>query len=400
MPRVQISVLLPTRNRPADAARTIRSILRQDVSAPFEVVVTENSDEGGAVDDLRREFADEPRVRLHRTGGLALDENWEAALSAADGEYLILTGDKVPLRRHALSTALGACERHACLVAGWRLTGFVDEVSPSRLFAFAGSDAQRVVGTTDLVAAFIREPEWAHRQGFHLPIGLGAVLFHHSLARAARQGPAGALFVPLAPDYTSIFQLLALTDRLVLIDQSLSIYTCRASGAAASVLRNDAQGRAVEARLPASERRPMEHFPFPYRTMVNLVLDDYERIQRLYPARLPRLDLWLPGYFGTVLSEALVFRRLVGLEADEEIQRLRETVSRLPAVEQAAIDAYCEERYGVRLEAAGTLGLLGEPVDFKSAWDLLEWEERGGTTSRSWRRRRARSNANVRRRRP
>ena len=117
MPTPRISVLLPTRNRPAQATLSIRSALRQDVTAPFEVVVAENYDDDTPAQALRREFTGDGRVRVIRTGGLALDENWEAALAAADGEYLMLISDKCLLRRSALSRMLDACEAQDCLAA-------------------------------------------------------------------------------------------------------------------------------------------------------------------------------------------------------------------------------------------------------------------------------------------
>ena len=84
---------------------------------PFEVVVAENHDDDTPTQVLRHEFTGDARVRVIRTGDLALDENWEAAHAAADGEYLMLISDKCLLRRSALSRMLHACEAHNCLAA-------------------------------------------------------------------------------------------------------------------------------------------------------------------------------------------------------------------------------------------------------------------------------------------
>ena len=368
----RISVLVPTRNRPAEAVRTIRSILRQDVDAPFEVVVAENSNDGGAAEDLRREFAGDARVRLHRTGGLAQDENWEAALSAAEGEYVTVVPDKCVLRRSALSTALRGCEAHGCSIAAWAITSYYPTSAPHRVTAAPPWGPPRVMTTREVAASFVREPAW---EGVYLPVPHSA-LFQRSLAERARQGPGGALFLPVAADCTAAFQLLALSDRILMIDSALTVYERRPGGVLASLLRGDAQGQAIEARVPSSQLRPYEELPFPHRTAVNLTLRDYERIQHLYPERLPAFEPWLPGYLGAMIRDTM--RVEVGATTRaEHVRQVRETLARLSAGDLSAVEAYCRTRWGLRLDVLDPPSApQGEPVPFVSPLDLLEWEDR------------------------
>jgi glycosyltransferase involved in cell wall biosynthesis len=90
-PAMKISVLLPTRNRLQLLSYAVESVRRQ-ADENWEVVISDNASEediAGYVESL-----DDERVRYLRTShSLSVTENWNNALTAADGDYVIMLGD-------------------------------------------------------------------------------------------------------------------------------------------------------------------------------------------------------------------------------------------------------------------------------------------------------------------
>ena len=312
-----------------------------------------------------------------RTGGLAIDENWEAVLSEAEGDYLLLVSDKCLLRRFALAVGLAACEEHGSpLSSGW-LTHLTGDDPPLRLETRHGSGVHRVVRTKDVAAAFARGPLNLTRLGFWLPLPY-ATMFHRSLAEAARNGPAGALFIPITPDSTSAYQFLALTDHYVQIDYGVAIYRGGEPGNVVSLARDDAIVRALEARVPKAGVLLNAQLPFPYPTFVNYMLRDYHLVQHFYPERLPPLDLSLPAYLAAVICDTQSMPAFGG-DVREHSRRLQRVLADISSAARAAIEAHLREVGRAEwLNGPGAIPPMGETVAFMSSGDVLDWEEQGG----------------------
>jgi GT2 family glycosyltransferase len=116
-----LSVIIPTRDRPAALTRTLSSLFEQgDPEGGFEIVVADN----GSGDETRRVLADAERVGPLKTveqpeGGPAAARN--AAVGAADGELLLLLGDDTEpaapdlLAKHAVLHRARPEHEFACL---------------------------------------------------------------------------------------------------------------------------------------------------------------------------------------------------------------------------------------------------------------------------------------------
>lgn len=88
---MKISVLLPTRNRLDLLRHAVASVLSQPAE-DWEIVISDNhstEDVAGYVESL-----EDKRVRYLRTSRpVAVTDNWNNALEAAEGEYIIMLGD-------------------------------------------------------------------------------------------------------------------------------------------------------------------------------------------------------------------------------------------------------------------------------------------------------------------
>lgn len=118
MPR--FSIVIPTRNRHDWLGQSIAAALEQDFD-DYEVLIADNSDLGESpTAAVVREY-DSPRIRYHRTGGLSMAQNWQAAVEAAHGDYFIICSDKL-LLAPGLLRLLDRCIRNSdARVVVWKL---------------------------------------------------------------------------------------------------------------------------------------------------------------------------------------------------------------------------------------------------------------------------------------
>ena len=96
----QFSIVIPTKDRPSVLSGTIKYCLSQTFN-DFEAVIVDNGS-----DDAAKELFDgfdDARLRYVRTGNLSMPDNWDRALSAAQGDYIYIIGDKIPLHQDALA---------------------------------------------------------------------------------------------------------------------------------------------------------------------------------------------------------------------------------------------------------------------------------------------------------
>ncbi|WP_298199950.1 glycosyltransferase family 2 protein [Desulfosporosinus sp.] len=88
---VLISVVIPTRTRAETLGATLRSAVEQDFG-DYEIIVCDNNSEDNTREVI--ESLGSNKIRYFNTGKrLSMCDNWEFALSHAEGEYIIFIGD-------------------------------------------------------------------------------------------------------------------------------------------------------------------------------------------------------------------------------------------------------------------------------------------------------------------
>jgi hypothetical protein len=210
----EFSVLIPTRNRRIAALVGIRSVLAER-GADLEVIVADNSDR-----PIDRIFDDERlRVLPPEDRALSMPANWERALRAARGEWIVVLSDKCRLVPGALTTLRRAAAAGDHRAVTYCRTYFFQDLSaqevedPELLWQSPGSltrppspfvrtaqDSKRV-----MVDWLIR-PDYV--DGFR-PM-LYCTLLHRSIVDAVlKKHPS--FFVGLAPDVASGLSVLSET---------------------------------------------------------------------------------------------------------------------------------------------------------------------------------------------
>ncbi|WP_412051566.1 glycosyltransferase family 2 protein [Hoeflea sp. Naph1] len=91
---VHLTICLPTRNRQAYCIKTIEA-LAQNSGDDFEIIVADNSDDPAPLADYFAQSLHDSRFRLMAPGGAVLPmvDNWERAVSHANGRWISVIGD-------------------------------------------------------------------------------------------------------------------------------------------------------------------------------------------------------------------------------------------------------------------------------------------------------------------
>lgn len=89
---MKFSVLLPTRNGGPFLENCIRSILEQGYD-DMELVISDNANTDKTV-EIIRQFSGDPRVKTLRLNTpVSVTDNWNSALGASSGDYILMMGD-------------------------------------------------------------------------------------------------------------------------------------------------------------------------------------------------------------------------------------------------------------------------------------------------------------------
>ena len=87
----KFSILLPTRNR-LDLAKTAIETVRRQTYQNWELVVSDNCSQDDVLGYIRN-LNDERIVYIRSNEPLAVTENWNRALDASNGDYVVMLGD-------------------------------------------------------------------------------------------------------------------------------------------------------------------------------------------------------------------------------------------------------------------------------------------------------------------
>lgn len=117
MSNPQLTVVIPTRERPDTLRHTLRTLLIQDYAA-CEFLVSDNHSQ----DETRSvvEEFDDPRLRYINTGQrVSMAQNWEFALGHARGTYITYIGDDDGFVPGALASAMRILENRNASALVW-----------------------------------------------------------------------------------------------------------------------------------------------------------------------------------------------------------------------------------------------------------------------------------------
>lgn len=292
------SVVLPTKDRPALLRDAIRSVLCQNFE-DYELIVSDNFNAARTrqVIDL---FLGNPRLRYFRTEAeLPMPSHWEFATTQARGRYILILTDRSVLKQHALRKIHHAILSHGeeIAVCSWRWSLFDDTTGV--VFGDGVREDRgevKVLDSKEIARAFVNRSDYSP---YLLPRGLNSC-YHRRLAQEIRER-VGGMFLPINPDFTSAFLLLASTAQTIHLSETLFI---------SQGLRVSNGGRGVASTsLPYLETLERKNFydfvPIKAAIVENLTFNDFLMVQNLAGGALSGIRVNWAEYFVACYRELL-----------------------------------------------------------------------------------------------
>ncbi len=203
MTRPRFTIVIPTRERPRTLRHTLATCLDQEFD-DYEILVCDNGTTAATrqvVDDVGS-----PRVRYVRAPRpLAMSDNWELAVSSAEGEFVLVLGDDDGLMAHALRELDRLLTRTGAHLVRWEaaLYTWPDIALPGQgnYLRLPVGSAVEVLDARATIASVIR---------FEIPYVRLPTLYNAAVHRSlieTLKARAGRIFANNCPDVYSGFAL-------------------------------------------------------------------------------------------------------------------------------------------------------------------------------------------------
>jgi len=381
MPSPFFTIAIPTKNRTDRLCNAVRSV-REQTFTDVEVIVCDNSDEpyAPAVEKIVADTED-PRVRYIRTSGkLSMPDNWERAIADARGEYVGILTDRSVFRRDALSLVHQEIEGSGTPVVGWFPDAYGRDPAGTMFKRRVCSGERREFASAELLSYFAHGHPTA---GSKLLPKLMTAVCHRSVIDRVKRSPLGRMCPPVCPDYTSGYLMVAHTERIVLLDDSLFV-SCGLGNGSAFRRRGPHADRFMR-DLGMSWSDLVDRMPTDACFTHALVLNDLMRLRETLPDAFASCELDRPRYYAGCLLDYFRASR-AGADLAEDYDSLIEGLNR----EDEDVQRWVRSRQ-VYLEAMAVLPPEGPkssepdleadaPDDdlprFPTVFDALDWGER------------------------
>jgi len=317
------TIAIPTKNRVDQLRSALRSVLEQTFE-DLEVIVCDNGDEAfsPAASAVAAEARD-PRVRYVRTSGkLSMPDNWERAIADARGEYVGILTDRSVYRPDTLSLVYAEIERSDTPVVSW----FPDQYGRDPLGTMYKrrrcSGERREFDSAEVLEYFAQgHPDFG---GKLLPKLMTGVC-RRSVIDRVRSGPLGRFCPPVCPDFTSGYLMLAHTDRMVILDDSLFV-SCGVGNGSAFRRRSPLADR-FRLDLGMSWSDLVDRMPTDACFTHPLVLNDLVRLREVLPEPFAACALNRPRYYVACLLDYFRASK-AGVDLSEDYDSLIDGLNR------------------------------------------------------------------------
>jgi hypothetical protein len=293
------TIAIPTKNRVDQLRNAIRSVLEQTYDN-LELIVCDNSDEAfaPATAAVVNETSD-PRLRYVRTNGrLSMPDNWERAIAEARGDYVGILTDRSVYRRDALSLIHAEIEHSGTPVVGWFPDQYGRDPAGTMFKRRVCSGERREFNSAELLEYFAHgHPNF----GAKLLPKLMTGVCQRAVIDRVRSSALGRFCPPVCPDFTSGYLMVAHTDRVVLLDDSLFVSCGIGNGSA--FRRRGALADRFRRDLGMSWSDLVDRMPTDACFTHALVLNDLMRLRETLPVAFASCELDRPRYYAGCLLD-------------------------------------------------------------------------------------------------
>ena len=222
---MKFSVLLPTRNGGAFLENCIRSILDQGYD-DMELVISDNAN-ADKTPQIIEQFAGDPRVKtLRLETPVSVTDNWNHALNASSGDYILMMGDDdylLPGYFRRMEQILDKYNQPDCVVHNaysYVAPGSIDS-NPHSFYSESHFDFASDLTKEDLLTAEQRFGIVHDMFNFkvRIPLNMQTTL----VARKAIGKVSGGLFQKPFPDHYALNALLLTASNWVFLPEKLLV---------------------------------------------------------------------------------------------------------------------------------------------------------------------------------
>ncbi len=221
-----VSVLLPTRNGAELIGDCVRGVLGQQ-GDDLELIVSDNANDDGTAQILAS-FASDPRLKVvHQPRPLSVVDNWNAALAAASGRYVLVLGDDdlvLPRYMDRIRILLDRLEMPDCLsYNGYRYAfpGFARSAASGSFYAEPFFTPHPWLPREGLLEPAVRRRVLGEFCRFVMPLTLNLQVT--LVARSALARLVHPEFRAPFPDFYALLALLVEADRWAITDEQLVV---------------------------------------------------------------------------------------------------------------------------------------------------------------------------------
>jgi hypothetical protein len=369
------TIAIPSKNRPDRVRDALRSLVEQTF-ADVEIVVCDNSDEQeadqtaavvGKFDDLR--------VRYVRTNGrLSMPDNWERAIEDAGGEYVGILTDRSVLRRDALEVAHREIDATGAQVVNW-FNDLYGRDSSGRQYKRRPCTFKRYQHSPEtIIDYFLRgHPKYSNKV---IPKLMTSVC-HRSILQAMRDSPIGRCCPPVAPDFTSGFQMLAHCEWILTLDESM--YVSSGTGNGASFRRGGELADRFRRDLGMEAHEMVDLMPSRASFAHALVRNDFVRVRNVLPDCFPDAEIDRTQYYLGCLTDYVKAARQ-GARRDDNLVALLDALELEPAeikepVQQTELFTRATRPEGVPEKVKKNAVAATLFPEFDTVFDAMAWDE-------------------------
>lgn len=336
------TVLIPTMNRPQLLEAAVKTVLWQTFK-DFELIVSDNSSDEASISQNRvtiERYTNDPRVQYIRpTMWMNMPDHWEFASRHASGRYVVILTDRHVMRPSALEFLRSQITRlqDDGLVISWHCDSTFYASGVVLTSPFTGvtevTESPKMVSDYAKLGNWRSAPLWVN----HLPRMLNSC-YRSDVAQTIRE-KHGRLFMPLSPDYTAAYLLLAYTHRIAYLDRPLFMNHGSESNGKKGLVYGDEEY--------ISSLGDVDLFagtPALLRTTTNSLIRDLLMVRGLVGAKYADVTLDLVGYYMCNYRELLHMQRLGSLRNVRALYaQWWESVRRLTREQQNQIKAHVNE---------------------------------------------------------
>lgn len=277
------SILLPTKNRSHIIATAIQSVLIQSFHV-FELIIADNDDDPRATKIVVHSFVDE-RIKYIRTGGLYMVDNWEAARSYANGQYMLVLEDKLAYFHNALATLHGIILRSAAEVLSFKMN------APRKLIKYyenkpVSPESFSSISSSLLLKAYLsQKPKLkGYRLSHLIPRSTNSCISIDLISKILNRTGSDNYFSLYSPDFTAAFKQLFCVDTIYYTKARLGYFSSNDSNG--RLLTNDKiasqkyfSGNSIGTDLSVATR----YVPIKCPDIIsNLIYNDYLMVKNQY----------------------------------------------------------------------------------------------------------------------